>query len=199
MRLLRAQSRDVIGKDLDVLVLERLGGRGHVAVEIGALLRLELAQLREQVLVLLPRYARDVLLPARRRTVALHAVEWLGELRPLGSARRRRLVSGRRRLLLGEIRGELVHVLVAELLRHGRHLRVLAVALAKLVELRGNHLLGLARERRIRGDHRVALGAVAGRAQLRVGGVRRAPGPKTKRGGTRRRAFVAYAELHFFA
>src|SRR5262249_54997664 len=125
--LLRAQSRDVIGKGLDVLVLERLGGSGHVAVEIGALPRLELAQLRQEIVVLLARNARDVLLSAQRRTVALHAVELLGELRPLGGALRRRLMSGRRCLLLGEVGGELVHLLVRELFRHGRHLRVLAV------------------------------------------------------------------------
>src|SRR5215472_9940875 len=105
MVLLRAEPRDVVGKDLDVLVLERLRGRGHVAVEVGALPRLELAQLRQQVLVLLPGDAWNVLLAAQRRTVALHAVELLGELRSLSRVLGRSLVSGRCRLLLGEIGG----------------------------------------------------------------------------------------------
>src|SRR5262245_33529072 len=199
MALLRAEPRDIVGEDLDVLVLERLGGGGHVAVKVGALFRLELAQLRKQVVVLLARYARDVLLPAQRRTVALHAVELLGELGPGFRVLGRSLVSGRRSLLLGEVGGKLVHLLVRELLRHGRHLRVLAIALAKLVELRGNHLLWLAGERRIRRDHRVAVGAVAGGAQLRIGRERLSAGEKTKRGGPRRRARVAENAVHFFA
>src|SRR5882672_6500974 len=66
MRLLRAQARRVVDEDLDVLVAEPLCSGGHVAVEVGAFLRLEFAQLREKILVLLSRQTRDVLLAAQR-------------------------------------------------------------------------------------------------------------------------------------
>src|SRR5882672_6500975 len=51
------------------------------------------------------------------------------------SALGRGLVRGSHRLLLGEIGGELVHLLVAQIRRHRRHLRVFPVALAKLEQL----------------------------------------------------------------
>src|SRR5437660_11341622 len=107
MRLLRAQARRVVDEDFDVLVAEALCSGGHVAVEVGAFLRLEFAQLREKILVLLSRQTRDVLLAAQRWPVALHAVELLRELRPRRRALGRGLVPGSPRPRVGGIGGQL--------------------------------------------------------------------------------------------
>ena len=77
MELLRVQAREIVGEDLDVLVGKRLRGGSHVAVKIRASLRLELAQLRKEILVLLARKARNVLLAEEPRAMALNAIELL--------------------------------------------------------------------------------------------------------------------------
>src|SRR6185295_10172630 len=102
-RLLSADAGQKVGQDFDVLRAERLSRGGHVAVDVGPLLRLEGPELGEQVLVLLPREPRDVLLAEELRAVALAAVEFLREARPGGRILRLALVLRRRRLLLGEM------------------------------------------------------------------------------------------------
>ena len=93
---------------------------------------LEAAQLRSQVLELLPGETRDVLLAEQGRAVALHTVELLSELLSDRGVGRVRLVGRWRRLLHGEIGREIAHVGIAEVRGHRRHLRVLAVTFAIL-------------------------------------------------------------------
>src|SRR5436190_15896280 len=84
--LLGAETGDVVDEKVDVLVGERLRGCGHVAVELAPLPRLERAQLRAQIVVVLTREPRNLLLAEKPRSVALRAVELLRELRPRARA-----------------------------------------------------------------------------------------------------------------
>src|SRR5678815_5363298 len=100
--------------------------------------------------------------------MTLHAVKSLRELRPGGRVGRVRVVGRRLRLLRGEIGREIVHVSIAEVYRHRRHLRVLAVALAKLKQLGGDELCRLAGERGYDWISRIARRPVARDADLRL-------------------------------
>src|SRR5207237_1102783 len=82
------QPGEIVGQDLDVLLRERVRGRGHVAVDVGPRARLEAPELREQIVRLLSRQARNVLLPQQLASVALHAVELMRERRSRGGALR---------------------------------------------------------------------------------------------------------------
>ncbi len=72
-----------------------------------------------------------MLQPEQLRAVALAAVEFLRHHRPGRHVLGPRLVPRRRRLLLREVLGQLVHLGVGQVRRHRRHLRVLAVARAE--------------------------------------------------------------------
>src|SRR5205085_8745497 len=149
-----------------------------------ALARLEGAQLREQILVLLAREPRHLLLAEELRSVALRAIELLRELGPRLGILGARAVPRRRRRLLREVSGELVEVAVGELRRHRRHLRILAIALAEHVERGREELRRLAGERGHRRIGRIAALAVARSAGIRIRGARRRR--KEERNGKRR-------------
>src|SRR6267378_2233838 len=196
----RGEAGKIVGKYFDVFFREQLGRRGHVPVEIGPGPCLEAAQLRSQIGELLPREPRDVLQAEKRRPVALHAVILLGE----ATSRRRVLPCGLVRRgcgsLSGEVRGKLVHVRVGEAGGDRRHLRILAIALAKKEKLHRDELRRLTGERRQGRVGRVPAGAVADGADLGLrwnflGSGSGAGGEKRKRGGKHRRR--AAVTVHF--
>src|SRR5205085_10517913 len=78
--LQRSESSNIVDEHIDVLVRQRLRGGCHVAIEVRARLGLEAAQLRFQILELLPGESRDVLLTKQRGAVTLRAVKLLREL-----------------------------------------------------------------------------------------------------------------------
>src|SRR6267154_1043395 len=106
----RGKAGEVVGEDFDVFFRQRLCRRAHIAVEFATRARFETAQLCLEIGELLAGQARNVLQPQERRTMALHAIELLRELRPGGGVLRRGLVRRGGRSLLGEVRGKLVHV-----------------------------------------------------------------------------------------
>src|SRR6202030_838552 len=111
----------------------------------GPCLSLETTQLGSQILELLPGKPRDVLLAQQGGAVTLYAVELLRQLRRSAGVRRIGLVGRWLRFLRREISRDIVQVGIAEVRRHRCHLRVLAVALAKLEKLRGDELRRLSR------------------------------------------------------
>src|SRR4051812_1114861 len=79
------QSRQILRQRVDIRRAQRLCRRSHVAVHVEARAGLEAAQLGLEVLGLLPREARDVLLAFECGAVARDAVELLGDLlAPIG-------------------------------------------------------------------------------------------------------------------
>src|SRR6266850_4249526 len=187
----RGEAGKIVGKYFDVFFREQLGCRGHVPVEIGPGLCLETAQLRSQIGELLPRQPRDVLQPQERRPVALHAVILLGEATSRRSVFPCGLVRRGRGSLTGEVCCKLVHVRVGEVGYDWRHLRILAVTLAKKEKLHRDELRRLTGERRQGRIGRIPAGAVTDGADLslrwNLGSGSGAGGEKRKRGGKHRR------------
>ena len=90
-----------------------------------ALARLEVAQLLDDIVVLLARHPRDLVLAGKAAQVAHRAQGFVG----LGLAeldlRRVRLEGRGRRLLRRKVVGDVEHVVARQGLGHRRHLRVL--------------------------------------------------------------------------
>ena len=117
---------------------------------------------------MLARHARDLVLTHEPLEVAHRAQRLRRLLFAARSLLRIGLERGRARLLGGEKRGEVDHVLPREL-RHERvHLRLLAAPLLEILELEIDVARRLAGEDREERDRRVAVRAVASEARLRL-------------------------------
>src|SRR5262249_8596357 len=169
-RLLRLGRRAQAGQEVheahDVLVAQGLRGHGHGAVEVRRRLGLEAAEEPEEVVVVLSGQSRHLLLSREVGAMAGGAVMERGEPLPLGDLVG---IGGGRTLacrLLRVIGGEVGHLGVGEILGEGRHLRILASAVAKLDELPVGEEDRLTGEARRPGNGGVAVGTVAGRARL---------------------------------
>src|SRR2546427_4201383 len=165
---LLVQARDVMREILDVLLGDGLGDAGHAAGVVGARARLEGFELLDHVLGMLAGDARNLVLPGESSQMAHGAQDLVGLLLAAGDARRVGPEGDGLRVLRGEVLGEIEHVLGGEL-RHGRrHRGFAAPAFLEVFQLKVEIAGGLAREHRKLGDHRVAVGAMAGGAGLRL-------------------------------
>src|SRR5882762_3492295 len=126
--------------------------------------RLEGFELLDHVLGVLARDTRNLVLPLHAAQVAHGAQHLVGLFLPARDARRVRPERERLRFLRGEVFGEIEHVLAGELRHYRRHRGFAAPAFLEVFQLKVEIAGGLARERRKLGDHRVAVGAMAGAA-----------------------------------
>ena len=157
---------DVVRERLDVLCGQRLSGHGHAAIHVGTSLGLEGSELFYQVLVMLPREARNVLLPNQPRGMAGITVVCLdksltrfGLYRITGTMRYR----GRLRRIVG---GKILHVRIIQADDERCHLRIRTLLLLEEEELIigiERRLTGQGGDGRVRG---VAVGAVTRSADL---------------------------------
>src|SRR6266581_5057351 len=160
------QARDVMREILDVLLGDGLGDARHAAGIVGARARLEGFELLDHVLGVLARDTRNLVLPGEPPQVAHGAQHFFRLLLSAGDARRVRLEGDGLRFLRGEVFGEIEHVPGGELRHHRRHRGFAAPAFLEVFQLKVEIARGLARKRRKQGDHRVAVGAMAGAAGL---------------------------------
>jgi hypothetical protein len=127
---------DVVRQSLDLSVGERLCGRRHTAVEIGAGLGFEAVKLFEEVGVMLPRQARNLVLPDQSGRVARGTVmpfhgSFAGiNLLRIGFAARR--WNG---ILCRIVSGKILHLSIAQVRGKRGHLRVLTPPLPELDQL----------------------------------------------------------------
>src|SRR4029078_5213557 len=123
-----SEADEVVREGLDVLRTQRARDAGHVAGIAGALPRLEVRELLDDVGVVLPGDARDLVLAEEAAEVAHRAQRLVRRRAPqpgLGGVGLERL---RRRLLLREVVGERSHLVARQVLGHWRHLRIAASA-----------------------------------------------------------------------
>ena len=108
--------------------------------------------------------ARNLVLPGESSQMAHGAQDLVGLLLAAGDARRVGPEGDGPRFLRGEVFGEIEHVLGGELRHRRRHRGFAAAAFLEVFQLKVEIAGGLAREHRKLGDHRVAVGAMAGGA-----------------------------------
>src|SRR5436309_7590521 len=164
LRIALVQARDVMREILDVLLGDGLGDAGHAAGIVGARARLEGFELLDHVLRMLAGDARNLVLPGESSQMAHGAQDLVGLLLAAGDARRVGPEGDGLRFLRGEVFGEIEHVLGGELRHRRRHRGLAAAAFLEVFQLKVEIAGGLAREHRKLGDHRVAVGAMAGGA-----------------------------------
>src|SRR5216684_7267770 len=157
---------EVVPEILDILVAQRARYAGHAARVVGPHAILEVPELLDDVFVVLPGDARDLVLAGEAAQVA-HGAERLVRF---GLAARGAnfvgLEPGGARLLGGEERCEIEHIFPRQRCSHGRHLRVRAASLLEVAQLKVEVARGLSRQDWKQRHHRVAVRAVAGGAGL---------------------------------
>src|SRR5467141_297376 len=157
---------EVVPEILDILVAQRARHAGHAARVVGPHAFLEVPELLDDVFVVLPGDARDLVLAGEAAQVAHGAQRFVR----LGLAARGasfvRLERGGARLLGGEERGEIEQVFPRQRSRHGRHLRIRAAPFLEVAQLKVEVARGLSRQDRKQRHDRVAVRAVAGGAGL---------------------------------
>src|SRR5258708_6952226 len=157
---------EVMPEILDVLVVQRARHACHAARVVGPRAILEVPELLDDVFVVLPGDARDLVLAGEAAQVAHGAERFVR----LGLAARGAsfvgLEAGGARLLGGEERREIEHIFPRQRCSHGRHLRVRAASLLEVAQLKVEVARGLSRQDRKQRHHRVAVGTVAGAAGL---------------------------------
>src|SRR3989454_5967487 len=157
---------EVVPEILDVLVAQRARHAGHAARVVGPHATLEVPALLDDVVVVLPGGARDLVLADEAAQVA-HGAQRLVRL---GLAARGAgfvgLEPGGARLLGGEERREIEHLFSRQRCSHGRHLQVRAASFLEVAQLQVEVARGLSRQDRKQRRGRVAVWAVAGGAGL---------------------------------
>src|ERR1700752_1005602 len=109
-----AQVHEVVREVDDVLVVDRLSNRGHVSCVVGAPARLEVAQLFDDVVGLLPRHARNLVLALEAAEMAHRAQDFLRLLAPAIDARGIDLESDWLERLRGEVSRKVEEVLLGQ-------------------------------------------------------------------------------------